>query len=67
MQSTFGRPPDQHTPAALAQPDLPTTSPALGGPPVTRSLTLAYGASLLIAALVALASAVGLTRTAGEL
>jgi hypothetical protein len=67
VQSTFERPPDQHTPAAIAHPDLLTTPPALGGPPVTRSLTLAYAASLLIAALVALASAVALTRAAGDL
>lgn len=67
MQSTFDRPPDQHTPAALAQRDLPTTPPALGRPAVTRSLTLAYGASLVLAALVALASVAGLTRSAGDL
>jgi hypothetical protein len=50
---------------SLGSPGVPPSISAYGLP-VTHSLTLACGASLLIAALIALASAVGLTRAAGD-
>jgi hypothetical protein len=51
---------------SLGSPGVPPSISAYDGLPVTHSLTLACGASLLIAALIALASAVGLTRAAGD-
>jgi glyoxylase-like metal-dependent hydrolase (beta-lactamase superfamily II) len=47
MQTTFELRPDQHTPAGLAELDLPITPPSLGTPHVTHSLTLAYGEPLM--------------------
>ena len=44
MQSTFDRPPDQHTPAALGQSDLPTTSALV--PSSGSSMTIVLTGSL---------------------